>query len=77
MFTDVEPVGREKFVLSPFDMSALSDEIEGCQNPVGASPAAPVDHILKDMAGIPANQISPRSSSVSTTDDIRAIPPGA
>ena len=54
MFTDVEPVGREKFVLSPFDMSALSDEIEGCQNPVGASPAAPVDHILKDMAGIPA-----------------------
>ena len=41
-------------MLSPFDMSALSDEVEGCQNPVGASPAAPVDHMLKDMAGIPA-----------------------
>ena len=53
MFTNVEPVGQERFVLSPFDLSSLSEEVKSRSNPVGASPAPPVDHMLKEMIGIP------------------------
>ena len=35
MFTGVEAVGRERFVLSPFDMTYLTEEVDGCRNAVG------------------------------------------
>ena len=53
MFTSVEAVGRERFVLSPFDMTYLTEEVDGCLNAVGASPTPSVDHMLKVMTDMP------------------------
>lgn len=53
MFTSVEAVGRERFVLSPFDMSYLTEAVQGCRNAVGASPTPSVDHMLKVMTNTP------------------------
>ncbi len=55
MFMDVEAHGKERFVLYPYEFPELSEEIEGCANVVGTSPAPTSDMQLKQMGGMPLN----------------------
>ncbi len=55
MFMNEEAFGQERFVLYPYEFPELSDEIEGCLNAVGTSPAPSSDILLKTMAGMPLN----------------------
>ena len=53
MFPNLEPVGKERFVLYPYEFPELSDEIPGCVDVVGTSPAPSSDMILKRMGDMP------------------------
>lgn len=53
MFPYIEAAGKERFVLYPYEFPELSDEIEGCINAVGTSPATPTDRLLKTMGDMP------------------------
>lgn len=55
MFLEVEAHGKERFVLYPYEFPELSDEIPGCLDVMGTSPAPTTDAMLKEMGGMPLN----------------------
>ena len=53
MYPNVEAVGKEKFVLYPYEFPEMSNEIPGFTNIVGTSPTPSADRLLKAMGEMP------------------------